>query len=160
MGLSQCMKYLLPSIASSTASSEVSCFRHQFAKMLFTAWLLFSLNGLASGSPLNTHTVHEKRHAVPLAWTKHSRAPRSAVLPVRIGLNQQNLEHADRFLEDISDPDSLNFGKICWALLIVQYANLNIQVSIGVRSRLPIRSHRIQLLQKLPSLGLKNRVLI
>jgi hypothetical protein len=160
MGFSQCLKYLLPSIASSKASSEVSCFRHQPANMLFSAWLLFSLSGFALGSPLSTHAVHEKRHALPLAWTKHSRAPRSAVLPVRIGLNQRNLEYADRFLEDVSNPDSLNFGKIHWVSLIVQYANLDIQVSTGLRSRLPILSHRIQQLQKLPSLGSKIRVLI
>ncbi|EOA86025.1 uncharacterized protein SETTUDRAFT_177490 [Exserohilum turcica Et28A] len=33
------------------------------------------------------------------------------VLPVRIGLKERNLEHGDRFLDDISDPDSPNFGK-------------------------------------------------
>jgi tripeptidyl-peptidase-1 len=46
-----------------------------------------------------------------MAWTKHSRASKDAILPVRIGLNQRNLEHSERFLEDISDPDSPNFGK-------------------------------------------------
>jgi hypothetical protein len=80
--------------------------------MRLSAWLLFGLNGLATSSPLSTHTVHEKRYALPVAWVKHSRAPKDAVLPVRIGLNQRNLEHSDRYLEDISDPDSPNFGKI------------------------------------------------
>lgn len=46
-----------------------------------------------------------------MAWTRSSRAPRDAILPVRIGLAQRNLEHSDRFLEDISDPDSPNFGE-------------------------------------------------
>jgi hypothetical protein len=82
-----------------------------FDKMRFSGWLLFGLNGLAASSPLTTHSVHEKRDALPVAWTKHSRAARDAVLPVRIGLKQRNLEHADRFLEDVSDPDSPNFGK-------------------------------------------------
>jgi hypothetical protein len=128
--------------------------------MLFLAWLLVSLSGFVSGSPLSTHTVHEKRHALPFAWTKHSRAPSTAVLPVRIGLNQRNLEHADIFLEDVSNPDSLNFGKMHFVSRTVQYANLNIQASTGLRSKLPIRSHRIQQLQKPPLLGLKIRVLI
>jgi hypothetical protein len=73
--------------------------------------LLLGLSEWATSSPLTTHTLHERREAVPIAWNKHSRAPRHAVLPVRIGLNQRNLEHADRFLEDISDPDSRNFGE-------------------------------------------------
>jgi tripeptidyl-peptidase-1 len=73
--------------------------------------LLFNLSVLVASSPSSTHAVHEKRHALPVAWTKHSRAPRDAILPVRIGLNQRNLEHSDRFLEDISDPDSPNFGE-------------------------------------------------
>jgi tripeptidyl-peptidase-1 len=55
--------------------------------------------------------VHEKRNALPVAWTKHSRAPKDTILPVRIGLTQRNLEHSDRFLDDISDPESPNFGK-------------------------------------------------
>ncbi|CAE7195937.1 hypothetical protein P3342_009989 [Pyrenophora teres f. teres] len=79
--------------------------------MFLSAWLVFALNGLAISKPLSTHTIHERRDALPAAWTKHSRAPRDAVMPVRIGLKQRNLEHGDRFLHDISDPDSPNFGK-------------------------------------------------
>ncbi|KAH7092125.1 peptidase S8/S53 domain-containing protein [Paraphoma chrysanthemicola] len=73
--------------------------------------LLLSLGGLAIGSPLGSHIVHEKRYASPVTWTRTSRAPKDAILPVRIGLHQRNLEHSDRFLADISDPDSPNFGK-------------------------------------------------
>jgi hypothetical protein len=54
--------------------------------------------------------VQSHLQSLPIAWTKHSRASKSAVLPVRIGLNQRNLEHSDRFLDDISNPDSPNFG--------------------------------------------------
>lgn len=78
--------------------------------MRSSGWLVFGLAALASSLPSSTHTVHEKRHALPIAWTKHSRAAKSAILPVRIGLNQRNLEHSDRFLDDISNPDSPNFG--------------------------------------------------
>lgn len=73
--------------------------------------LLLSFSGLVVSSPLGSHVIHEKRDAHPVAWTKHSRAPKDAVLPVRIGLTQRNLEHSDRFLDDISDPDSPNFGE-------------------------------------------------
>lgn len=63
-------------------------------------------------APSATHIVHEKRDALPVAWTKHSRAQKDVIVPVRVGLKQRNLEHSDRFLEDISDPDSPNFGKL------------------------------------------------
>jgi tripeptidyl-peptidase-1 len=82
----------------------------EFIKMRVTGWLLV-FGSIAASSPLSTHAIHEKRHAVPVAWNKHSRAPKDALLPVRIGLNQRNLEHSDRFLDDISDPESPNFGK-------------------------------------------------
>jgi tripeptidyl-peptidase-1 len=89
--------------------------------MHFSSLLLLGLSGLSTSSPLTTHTVHEKRHALPVAWNRHSRAPKDAVLPVRIGLNQRNLQHADRFLEDVADPDSPNFGE---NIASVQVSNL------------------------------------
>lgn len=85
--------------------------------------LLLSLSGLVVGSPLGSHVPHEKRDTLPVAWTKHSRAPKDTVLPVRIGLTQRNLEHSDRFLDDISDPESPNFGKKSRAYFIVNGAN-------------------------------------
>lgn len=78
--------------------------------MRVSSLLCLSLSGLVVSSPLGSHVLHEKRDAAPVAWTKHSRAPKDTVLPVRIGLKQRNLEHSDRFLDDISDPDSPNFG--------------------------------------------------
>jgi hypothetical protein len=85
--------------------------RDLLTNMYITTWLLLSLSGLAVSSPFETHAVHEKRHSLPIAWTKQSRARSDTIVPVRIGLNQRNLEHGDRFLDDISDPESPNFGK-------------------------------------------------
>ncbi|KAK3680269.1 hypothetical protein LTR78_000647 [Recurvomyces mirabilis] len=74
--------------------------------------LVTAFAGLATALPSGEpHIVHEKRDGHPHAWDKHARAERSTILPVRIGLKQQNLEHGDRFLADISDPESANFGK-------------------------------------------------
>ena len=81
-----------------------------FLKMRVSSLLYLCLSGLVVSSPLGSHVLHEKRDAAPVAWTKHSRAPKDTGLPVRIGLTQRNLEHSDRFLDDISDPDSPNFG--------------------------------------------------
>lgn len=85
--------------------------------------LLLGFSSFAVSSPLGSHVLHEKRDALPVAWTKHSRAPRDTVLPVRIGLTERNLEHSDRFLDDISDPESPNFGKKSRAYFIVNGAN-------------------------------------
>jgi len=76
-------------------------------------WSLF-LGGLAYGATIdrrNDHVVHEKRSGAPLEWSKHRRAPASQILPMRIGLKQRNLEHADRFIYEITDPSSSRYGK-------------------------------------------------
>ena len=58
----------------------------------------------------DVHVLHEKRDGEPLAWSKHARAVRHQILPVRIGLKQRNLEHADRFISEIADPTSPKYG--------------------------------------------------
>lgn len=63
----------------------------------------------APGSNSN-HVLHEKRDGVPHQWGKRDRAAAHEVLPIRIGLRQRNLEHAERFILDVSDPTSPNFG--------------------------------------------------
>lgn len=73
---------------------------------------LLSLASTISAIPTTNHVLHEKRSDGPhSAWKKHSRAVGSEILPVRIGLKQRNLKHAERFIHDISDPSSPNFGK-------------------------------------------------
>ena len=80
--------------------------------MRFFTWLLFGLGTCAASSPSSssTHTVHEKRVGPSDAWAQETRAEQDVILPIRIALKQQNLENGDRFLLDISDPDSPNFG--------------------------------------------------
>ncbi|KAI1295167.1 peptidase S8/S53 domain-containing protein [Xylaria venustula] len=65
---------------------------------------------LAAPSP-NKHVLHEKRDGEPHAWEKRDRAARSQVLPIRIGLRQRNIENAERYIHEVSDPNSPNFGK-------------------------------------------------
>jgi len=59
----------------------------------------------------NSHVVHEERELVPGRWIKRDRVRSSAVLPVRIGLTQANLDQAHEFLMDVSHPTSPNYGK-------------------------------------------------
>ncbi|KAF3768540.1 hypothetical protein M406DRAFT_62680 [Cryphonectria parasitica EP155] len=49
--------------------------------------------------------------AVHRSWQKSHRLHHSAVLPVRIGLTQQNLHRAEDFIYDVAHPDSPNYGK-------------------------------------------------
>lgn len=61
------------------------------------------------------HVMHEKRgiHApqTSAGYVKRSELPGSALLPVRIGLTQNNLEHGHNLLMDISNPGSPNYAK-------------------------------------------------
>lgn len=78
--------------------------------MRLLGYALFSLSSFVGITLSTRNTVHEKRDTVSSVWEKHSAATGNMILPVRIGLKQQNLENAERFLQDISDPDSPNYG--------------------------------------------------
>ncbi|KAI0442323.1 subtilisin-like protein [Xylaria telfairii] len=60
----------------------------------------------------STHALHE-RHATHWGnkWTKRAKVPANAILPMRIGLKQSNLEAGHHKLMDLSNPDSPNYGK-------------------------------------------------
>jgi tripeptidyl-peptidase I len=75
---------------------------------------LVALAATVSAKPLrrsSKHVLHEKRAVAARQWDKFSRPHRSDVLPVRIGLTQQNLHRADEFIYDVAHPDSPNYGK-------------------------------------------------
>ncbi|KAK1766642.1 alkaline serine protease [Phialemonium atrogriseum] len=60
----------------------------------------------------SSHALHERQ--LPhwaTTWQKRDRVPSSAVLPVRIGLKQSNLDQGRNMLLDISTPKSANYGK-------------------------------------------------
>ncbi|XP_014554118.1 hypothetical protein COCVIDRAFT_39894 [Bipolaris victoriae FI3] len=78
--------------------------------MRLLGYALFSLSSFVGTTLSTRNTVHEKRDTVSSVWEKHSAATGNMILPVRIGLKQQNLENAERFLQDISDPDSPNYA--------------------------------------------------
>lgn len=66
-----------------------------------------------SASPFSStrHVVHEKRSAPPSNWSKKARLHPNSVIPVRIGLTQQNLHRADEFIEEVSHPFSNSYGR-------------------------------------------------
>ncbi|KAI1266121.1 peptidase S8/S53 domain-containing protein [Xylariaceae sp. FL1019] len=70
----------------------------------------------------HTHVSHEKRDVVQSrAWSKVERAKSDALLPMRIGLKQPNLESGHDLLMDISDPSSINYGKHLSAEQVVDF---------------------------------------
>ena len=82
----------------------------RFLSVVATACLL-SACAAAPGTKYSNHVVHEKRDGIPHQWGKRDRAAAHEMLPIRIGLRQRNLEHAERFIYDVSDPNSPNFGR-------------------------------------------------
>ncbi|KAI3334490.1 peptidase S8/S53 domain-containing protein [Ustulina deusta] len=77
---------------------------------LVVAFASSAITSLAAPSS-SKHVLHEKRDGKPHLWEKRDRATRSQVLPIRIGLRQRNLENAERYIYEVSDPNSPNFGK-------------------------------------------------
>lgn len=81
----------------------------RFSSVLATA--AFVLSCSAAPAPSN-HIIHEKRSGEPHQWARRERAIPHQVLPIRIALRERNIEHADRFIFDVADPSSPNFGKL------------------------------------------------
>ncbi|KAF2232132.1 subtilisin-like protein [Viridothelium virens] len=80
------------------------------SSILVAVATLFSAAAVAAPSNIK-HLLHEKRDGNPHHWGKRSRAPSTGILPIRIGLRQRNLENAEEYIKDVSDPSSANFGK-------------------------------------------------
>jgi tripeptidyl-peptidase-1 len=59
----------------------------------------------------SNHVVHETKRATQRGWKKKDRVHKDAVLPVRIGLAQNNLDKGHSSLMDVADPRSPNYGK-------------------------------------------------
>lgn len=74
--------------------------------------LILPLSTLFLSAAASPYVVHEKRHeGTKDRWSKVTQLDSSATVPVRIGLKQQNLEHGDRWLMEVSDPTSPSYGK-------------------------------------------------
>jgi tripeptidyl-peptidase I len=55
--------------------------------------------------------LHERRAAEPVAWTKARRLEAHKVLPLRIGLKQQNMHNLEELLMSIAHPESPTYGQ-------------------------------------------------
>jgi tripeptidyl-peptidase I len=66
---------------------------------------------LAVPSKRSDHVVHERRDAEPVGWVISRRADADKVIPLRIGMKQQNMHMLEDLLMDVADPDSSSYGR-------------------------------------------------
>ncbi|KAI0630311.1 subtilisin-like protein [Trametes polyzona] len=93
------------------------------------------------------HVLHERRDTIPSGWSLRRRADPDSLLLLRFALVQSNLHNLERYLLDISDPESSNYGKH-WTHAKVEETFRPLQESVdSVRSWLSTGVHpeRIQL---------------
>ncbi|PBP18238.1 hypothetical protein BUE80_DR011052 [Diplocarpon rosae] len=57
------------------------------------------------------HVVHERRDRLPSQWARTSPIHVDSVLPMRIALTKRNIHKGNEFLDDVSNPESSNYGK-------------------------------------------------
>ncbi|THH29362.1 hypothetical protein EUX98_g4824 [Antrodiella citrinella] len=66
---------------------------------------------LAAPSRRSNHVVHEKRIIDPVDWIPDRRLDAEKILPMRIGLSQQNLHRVEELLMSVSHPESPSYGQ-------------------------------------------------
>ena len=80
---------------------------------LWAAFLSIALAGSTIAVPSRrfNHVVHEKRALDPIDWIQDRRLEAEKVLPMRIGLTQQNLHRVEELLMSVSHPESPSYGQ-------------------------------------------------
>lgn len=80
--------------------------------MLLPFLQVLAICALVAGAPSRRagYVVHEKRAVEPVEWAKTRRLEAHKVLPLRIGLTQQNVHEIEEMLMSVSHPDSPTFG--------------------------------------------------
>ncbi|KAF8800106.1 subtilisin-like protein [Phlegmacium glaucopus] len=73
--------------------------------------LAFLSSGALTGFCSSPYVLHEKRSYVPYGWSLLRRQNASHIIPLRFGLKQSNMDKLEQFLNDVSHPDSPNYGK-------------------------------------------------
>lgn len=69
-------------------------------QLIAAALVAFGIGCNAVPTPA-VHVLHEKRSSLPRLWERGSRVESDAILPVRIGLTQNNLENGYQYLMDV-----------------------------------------------------------
>jgi tripeptidyl-peptidase I len=130
---------------------------------LATVSILSAFIASVAASPTAIQEVHEKRNAIPNRWSKRSGAELdpNSILPVRIGLQQQNLHQAEDLLLEVSDPSSPKFGQHWSAKQVAEAfapSDATINAVIGWLNANGISADRISQSQSLNWLSFKASV--
>ncbi|KAI0305653.1 subtilisin-like protein [Multifurca ochricompacta] len=75
----------------------------------------------AAPSPRANYVVHERRAAEPVAWTKTRRLEAHKILPLRVGIRQENTHELEEILTSISHPESPTYGQHWSPEKVVEY---------------------------------------
>lgn len=104
--------------------------------LLSNLLVTLALATFTATSPLDVpHSVHEKRAGPPRGWKKHALLDRRAVLPMRIGLRQSNLEKTWGWLSEVSHPESEKYGQ--------HWSAKEIADTFAPRYYIYLRSHKV-----------------
>jgi hypothetical protein len=91
---------------SSRSSSQVGS--EMLSKSLLASFVTIAL---AASPHLSSTVIHEQRAAAPAGWVSRGAHAADAVIPLRFGMKQQNLDKLDAMLHAISHPDSPTYGQ-------------------------------------------------
>lgn len=70
--------------------------------MKFHVAIITALVAISEARPAPvSHVLHEKRHVPSQTWIKRDRVSSDALLPIKIGLKQQNLHKGYDYLLDV-----------------------------------------------------------
>jgi len=71
--------------------------------MYYSGFVILSILAASSHAApyLASHVVHEKRDSSPSQWMRRDRIPSNAILPMRVGLKQNNLDKGYELLMDV-----------------------------------------------------------
>jgi tripeptidyl-peptidase I len=72
--------------------------------------LAFLSSGALTGFCSSLYILHEKRSFLPSGWSLFQRQNASYIIPLRFGLKQSNMDGLEEFLNDVSHPNSPNYG--------------------------------------------------
>ncbi|KAF8273155.1 subtilisin-like protein [Lactarius quietus] len=73
--------------------------------------LAICFTALAAPSIRVTNVIHERRTFEPIGWVRSHRAHEADIIPLRIGMKQQNLHMLEDLLMDVAHPDSPTYGQ-------------------------------------------------
>jgi hypothetical protein len=113
--------------------------------MISPAFVFLSLASAA----LAGSVVHEARGPAPAGWVNLGRHAADAVLPLRFGLAQSNLDKLEDYLLAVSHPESAEYGQWRVAAFVACHVLIAIdvmQATTGPRLRSRARSRRARTL--------------